>query len=57
MLGQIGVPELVIILVIALMIFGPKKLPSIGKSLGEGISSFKRGLSGKEEDHDGKPQP
>ena len=57
MLGQIGVPELVIILVIALMIFGPKKLPSIGKSLGEGISCFKRGLSGKEEDHDGRPQP
>jgi len=56
LLGQIGMPELVIILVIALIIFGPKKLPSIGKSLGEGISSFKKGLSEKEEDHDGRPQ-
>jgi sec-independent protein translocase protein TatA len=55
MLGQIGVPELVIILVIALIIFGPKKLPSIGKSLGEGIPSFKKGLSERDEDHDGRP--
>lgn len=56
MLGQIGVPELVIILVIALIIFGPKKLPSIGKSLGEGISSFKKGFSERDDDHDGRPQ-
>jgi sec-independent protein translocase protein TatA len=47
MLGQIGVPELLVILVIALLIFGPSKLPSLGKSIGEGITSFKKGLSGQ----------
>ena len=47
MFGQIGVPELLVILVIALLIFGPSKLPSLGKSIGEGISSFKKGLSGQ----------
>lgn len=39
--GRLGVPELVIILIIALVIFGPSKLPQIGKSLGESISQFK----------------
>ena len=43
--GQIGVPEMLIILVIALLIFGPKKLPSLGKSLGEGITSFKKAVN------------
>ena len=52
MLGQIGVPELLIILVVALLIFGPSKLPSLGKSLGEGITSFKKGLSGQSGDEE-----
>lgn len=52
MLGQIGVPELLIILVVALLIFGPSKLPSLGKSIGEGIVSFKKGLSGQDKDED-----
>jgi sec-independent protein translocase protein TatA len=47
--GQIGLPEMMIILGIALLIFGPKKLPSLGKSLGEGITSFKRALSGQDD--------
>ncbi len=46
MLGSVGITEMVIILVIALLVFGPKKLPSLGKSLAEGIVSFKKGISG-----------
>jgi sec-independent protein translocase protein TatA len=42
MLGSIGMPELIIIFVIALIIFGPKKLPELGKSLGKSIAEFKR---------------
>jgi sec-independent protein translocase protein TatA len=52
MFGQIGVPELLVILVIALLIFGPSKLPSLGKSIGEGIVSFKKGLSGHTDEDD-----
>ena len=55
MFGQIGVPELLVILVIALLVFGPSKLPSLGKSIGEGIVSFKKGLSGHA-DKDDKQQ-
>jgi len=42
MLGSIGMPELIIILVIALIIFGPRKLPELGKSLGKSIHEFKK---------------
>jgi len=42
MLGSIGMPELIIILVIALIIFGPRKLPELGKSLGRSLSEFRR---------------
>ena len=45
MFGQLGLPEIMIIMVIALLIFGPKKLPSLGKSLGEGITSFKKAMT------------
>lgn len=38
----LGVPELVVIFIIALIVFGPKKLPELGKSLGKGLSEFKR---------------
>lgn len=40
----LGIPELVVILVIALIIFGPKKLPELGKNLGKGLKSFKAGI-------------
>src|SRR6185437_9733913 len=40
-------PELIIILVIALVIFGPKKLPHLGKGLGEGIREFKKATTGE----------
>jgi TatA/E family protein of Tat protein translocase len=42
MLGSIGMPELIVIFVIALIIFGPRKLPELGRSLGRGINEFKR---------------
>ncbi|MGE3512634.1 MAG: TatA/E family twin arginine-targeting protein translocase [Vicinamibacterales bacterium] len=42
MFGSIGMPELVIIFVIALIIFGPKKLPELGRSLGRSLNEFKR---------------
>ena len=42
MFGSIGMPELIIILVIALIIFGPRKLPELGRSLGKSINEFKR---------------
>lgn len=42
MFGSIGMPELVIIFVIALIIFGPRKLPELGRSLGKSLGEFKR---------------
>jgi sec-independent protein translocase protein TatA len=42
MFGSIGMPELIIILVIALIIFGPRKLPELGKSLGRSLTEFRR---------------
>jgi len=45
----IGVPELVVILVIALIIFGPGKLPEIGSALGKGIRDFKKSFEGEED--------
>ncbi|MBI4265775.1 MAG: TatA/E family twin arginine-targeting protein translocase [Acidobacteria bacterium] len=42
MFGSIGMPELIIILVIALIIFGPRKLPELGRSLGKSLGEFKR---------------
>ena len=42
MLGSIGMPELILIFIVALIVFGPKKLPEIGKSLGRGLAEFKK---------------
>jgi TatA/E family protein of Tat protein translocase len=42
MFGSIGMPELILIFVVALLVFGPRKLPEIGKSLGKGLAEFKK---------------
>jgi TatA/E family protein of Tat protein translocase len=42
MIGPLGMPELVVIFVIALIVFGPRKLPELGKSLGKSLAEFKR---------------
>jgi len=42
MFGSIGMPELLIILALALIIFGPRKLPELGRSLGKSLGEFKR---------------
>ncbi len=49
MFRTLGLPEILIILLIVLLLFGAKRLPEIGRGLGEGIKSFKKALSGKEE--------
>lgn len=41
-MGPIGFPELMIILVVALIVFGPRKLPELGRSLGRSLNEFKR---------------
>jgi sec-independent protein translocase protein TatA len=48
MFGSIGMPELIVIFVIALIVFGPSKLPDLGKSLGEAIRGFKKAMSDSE---------
>lgn len=48
----LGVPELMVILVIALVIFGPSKLPQIGSGLGKAIRDFKKGVTGGEAEDD-----
>ena len=52
MFGRLGVPELVIILVIIILIFGANRLPEIGRGIGKGIRNFKEGSrEGKADDH------
>jgi sec-independent protein translocase protein TatA len=49
---DIGLPEIAIIAIIILFLFGAQRLPKLGKSLGQGISSFKKGLNGAYDDDD-----
>jgi|APFre7841882590_1041340.scaffolds.fasta_scaffold121175_2 sec-independent protein translocase protein TatA len=48
--GPVGPTELLIILLIAVIIFGARRLPELGKGLGEGIRNFKKSFSGKEKE-------
>ena len=54
---NIGVPELLIVLVIALIVLGPKKLPEVGRSLGKGMREFKDSISGITESDDDDDAP
>jgi sec-independent protein translocase protein TatA len=49
---NIGPLELIIVLVVVLLIFGPKRLPGLGKQLGTGMREFKESISGKDRDDD-----
>ena len=42
MFGSLGMPELIVIMVIALLVFGPKKLPEVGRSIGKALREFKK---------------
>lgn len=57
MFGELGVPELLVILAIALLIFGPSKIAGLGKGLGEGIKGFKDALRSEPEKEEPKEQP
>jgi len=54
--GNIGPLEIVIVLIIALVVFGPKRLPELGRSLGRGIREFRGSISGSDDDEDQPPQ-
>ena len=50
MMSGIGIPEMLIVLVIALVVLGPKRLPDAGRSLGRGLREFKGAISGSSDD-------
>ena len=50
--GGIGLPEVLLVLAIVLIIFGPKRLPALGRSLGSGMRNFKESISGKDKGED-----
>ena len=54
---NVGPMELIVILAIALIVLGPKKLPEVGKSLGKGMREFKESLSGETERRDEDERP
>ncbi len=53
---SIGLPELIVILLVALVLFGGKKIGDIGKGLGDGIRNFKDAMKGDEKPEDKKPE-
>jgi sec-independent protein translocase protein TatA len=57
MLGNLGMPEILLIMVIVLLVFGAKRLPEIGSSMGKGIREFKRSMKEVTDDIDTPPAP
>ncbi len=55
--GPIGPTELILILLIVIIIFGARRLPELGKGIGEGIRNFKKSMSGKEKAPDEEKKP
>lgn len=56
-MGRLGLPELLVIFVILVLLFGAAKIPQLGKGLGEAIRNFKKGLSGGEDEGDKPTTP
>jgi sec-independent protein translocase protein TatA len=54
---EIGITGLVVILIVALLVFGPKRLPEMGRSLGKGMREFKDSISGKDDKAELEPPP
>jgi sec-independent protein translocase protein TatA len=54
MLGDIGLPELLVIFVIVLVVFGPGRLPDVGKAIGDALRGFKKALKESEESTENK---
>ncbi len=57
MIPNIGPMEIAIVLIIALVVFGPKKLPGLGRSLGQGINEFRSGLSASANEAEEETEP
>ena len=55
--GPVGPTELLLIVLIIVIIFGARRLPELGKSLGEGIKNFKKSIGGKEKEDKSPPPP
>ena len=56
MLGSLGLPELLVILLIVIFIFGVNKIPQLGKGLGEGIRNFKSAIRSAQEEPEERPK-
>lgn len=50
MIPNIGPVEIAVVVIVALVVFGPKRIPELGSSLGRGISSFRKGIDGKDDE-------
>jgi sec-independent protein translocase protein TatA len=55
--GWIGIPELLILLLVILLVFGPKRLPEMGRSLGRGMREFKDSITGDRDRDEERRQP